>query len=128
MNWHTNVSIGELHWRIATFMESYGADILPISHLNKVTRLFFKLSQFRVCSDQLITWAYFNAEQETLFLRGKFPHDIQYGQGKKLWVIHAKISNKLSAFRQLRHLSKDNVCRMVINKNNTQELRTIKLI
>lgn len=111
MNWHTNVTIGDLHYLRSKFAESRGSDGIYLSSFNRATEAFFYSKQFRVNGDMFLTWAFLTPEAEFNHLSGKMDWIETITEGNP-WIIEANMPNMaLSAMRELRHLIPTKVLR-----------------
>lgn len=104
MNWHTDVTIGDLHYLRSKFAESRGAKWADVPSFNRGTEAFYHNKQFRINGAFFLTWAYLTPEREIKHITGSLDYfdDITVGSP---WIIEAYMPGKaLSAMKELRHL------------------------
>lgn len=124
MNWHTDVSIGDLHYLRSKFAVAQGYHAIELPSFIKATEAFYKTRQFRVNGDYFLTWAFLTPANEVEYLLGgmNWIDSIQIGNP---WIIEAYMPNKsLSAMRELRHLIPTKALRF---KRGEHRIGSIKL-
>lgn len=124
MNWHTNVSVGDLHYLRSKFAQSHGADGIYLSSFLEATDAFYRSKQFRVSGDCFLTWAFLTPEMEYNYLTGSMGWIKSMSQGNP-WIVEAYMPGKsLFAMKQLRSLIPTKILRF---KRGDHEIGKIKL-
>lgn len=124
MKWHTNVTIGDLHYLRSKFAQSRGLDGIYLSSFIKATETFYHTKQFRVYEGNFLTWAFLIPEWEVNYLSNKFDWLDNATVGNP-WIIEANMPGKsLSAMKELRHLIPKKILRF---KRGYDSIGKIKL-
>jgi len=111
MIWHTNVTIGDLHYLRSKFAVAQGFDSIYLSSFNRATEVFFHNKQFRVNGDYFLTWALLTPEWEANYMLGRMDW-IEHATIGEPWIVEAYMPSKsLSAFKQLREIIPGKVLR-----------------
>lgn len=104
MNWHTDITIGDLHYLRSKFALSRGANGIYLGSFVKATEVFYYSKQFRVNGDYFLTWAFMMPEWEVDYLSENMNWLDHITEGNP-WIIEANMPGKsLSAMKELRSL------------------------
>lgn len=126
MNWHTNVTVGDLHYLRSKFAESQGANGIYLSSFIKATESFYYSRQFRVNGDYFLTWAFLTPENEINYLFGKFDWLNNISQGNT-WITEAYIPKKaFSCLRELSGMSPTKTIRFILGNSNIRKIDLLR--
>ena len=120
--WHTNVTIGDLHYLRSKFAQKQGSDAIRLSSFNKATEIFFNNKQFAVNEKFFLTWAFLEPEWELNYLLGRIDW-LDHTLSGNPWVIEADMPKKsLSAMRELRHLIPQKTLRFRLGYSDSRRI------
>lgn len=120
--WHTNVTIGDLHYLRSKFSQSQGFGAIRLSSFNKATEVFYYSKQFAVNGNFFLTWAFLEPEWEINYLSGRMDWLDRASFGNP-WVVEAFAPNMtLSAMRQLRHLIPKKTLRFCLSYSKVRHM------
>ncbi len=91
-------NLPRLHWLMANLIAENGTShFVSVEHLNRSSGAFFSSGQYRVSGDDFIAWAWLDEQGERDYLSGllKVYSDIEYAEGKRPWLIYAKMRGRV---------------------------------
>jgi hemolysin-activating ACP:hemolysin acyltransferase len=122
VRWHTDVTIGDLHYLRSKFAHSQGLDAIFLGSFNKATEVFFSSKQFAVNGNHFLTWAFLTPEWEINYLSGKMDWLDHVSHGNP-WVVEAFApSMTLSAMRELRQLIPEKTLRFCLGRSKVRRI------
>lgn len=120
--WHTNITIGDLHYLRSKFAVQQGFDAIRLGSFIKATEVFFYNKQFAVNGDFFLTWAFLEPEWEANYLSGKMDW-LDHAFDGSPWVVEAFAPKMtLSAMRDLRHLIPTKTIRFIVGSSGVRRI------